>query len=223
MNWSWRRLTRHFWWKLASLAIAVMLWIAVGGEPDFVTTQAVPVLYRNVPKDLLLLIADAPDEIRVQLRGHSGTLGRAALADVYASLDLAGVTGPGEQTFTLSEADFSLPSGVVFVRAAPSQLRLRFDRAMSRDVPVVVRLNGNSPPGYRIVGEVVTPDHLNISGPDQRVATIANAETDMVDVGGLTQSTDVKVNAFVSDARVQFTSPPVVTVHLTIQKTEHNP
>lgn len=219
----WRKLAHHFWWKLASLGIAVALWIGVGGEPELVTIQAVPVLYRNIPNDLLMLIADAPAEIRVQLRGHSGTLDQGALAEVYASLDLAGVTGPGEQTFTLSAADFSLPSGVTFIRAAPSQLRLRFDRGMNKDVPVVLRLVGTPPPGYRIAAQTVTPDHLNISGPAQRVSAIASAETDEVDVTRLTQPADLKVNAFVSDARLQFTSTPVVTVHLTIEKTGQNP
>jgi YbbR domain-containing protein len=222
-NWVWRRLTINFWWKISSLAIAVLLWVAVGGEPELVTIQAVPVLYRNLPKGLLLLISDSPDEIRVQLRGHSGTLGRAALSEVFASLDLAGVTAPGEQTFTLSASDFSLPSGVSFLRAAPSQLRLRFDRSGTKDVRVVARLDGSVPAGYRIAGQIVTPDHLSISGPEQRVSAITAADTDVVEVGSLTRSTDIKVNAFVADARVQFTSPPVVTVHLTIEKTGQNP
>ena len=93
----------------------MLLWLAVAGEPELVAIQSVPVLYRNLPPTLLLL-SDAPDQVRAELRGPSGRLTRAALSDAFAQLDLAGVVIPGDQTFTLSAADFSLPQGVRFVR-----------------------------------------------------------------------------------------------------------
>ena len=49
----WRGFRRNLVWKLASLALAVLLWSAVVGEPEGVTVQAVPVLYRNLSRDLL--------------------------------------------------------------------------------------------------------------------------------------------------------------------------
>jgi YbbR domain-containing protein len=52
------------------------------------------------------------------------------------------------------------------------------------------------------------------------VNAIAGAETDLIDVSNMTQTTDAKVNAFVANARVQFESPAVVTVRLTIEKTD---
>jgi hypothetical protein len=217
----WRGIIRNFWWKLASLSIAIMLWIA-GGEAELIRVQAVPLLYRNLHTGMLLL-ADTPDEIHIELRGRSGALGRAALSEVVASIDLSGVSGPGERTFTLAESDFSLPSGVDFLRAVPSQVRLRFDRIMSKDVPVTAHISGNPPAGHRVVGALVTPNRLTVSGPEQMVQAIAHAETDPVDVRALSASTDLQVNAIVPDARVQFKSAPVVTVHVTIEKMGQNP
>ena len=213
----WRWVKHNFGWKLASLLLAVALWFAVVGQPELVTIQAVPVLYRNLPQGLLVL-SDAPDTVRAELRGPSGTLTPASLAEVFASLDLSGVAAPGEQTFTLSSAEFSLPQGVVFLRAVPSQLRLRFDRSLVRDVPVTIRLKGAPPAGFRIAGQQITPGQLRISGPEGQVNAITGAETDLIDVTAMTQTTDAKVNAFVDNSRVQFESPPVVTVRLTIEK-----
>lgn len=218
----WRWVKHNFVWKVASLLAAVVLWIVVVGEPELVTIQAVPVLYKNLPKGLLVL-SDAPDNVRVELRGPSESLTPASLAEVFASLDLSGVAGPGEQTFTLSEADFTLPQRVEFLRAVPSQLRLRFDRTLTREVPVTIRLKGTPPVGYRIAGQQIMPGRLSISGPQARVTAIASAETDLIDVSSMTQTTESKVNAFVADPRVQFESPPVVTVRLTIEKTGQNP
>lgn len=215
---TWRGITRHWPWKLASLILAVALWFVVVGEPELVTIQAAPVLYRNLPAGLILL-SDAPDNVRVELRGPSGRLTRTTLSEIFASLDLAGVAGPGEQTFTLSGEDFSLPRGVAFLRAVPSQLRLNFDRMVTKDVAVEIRLNGTPPAGYRVTRQEAIPGFLRISGPQTRVAAIDRAQTDELNVSAMTQTTAVRINAFVSDNRVQFESSPVVTVKLTIEKT----
>jgi YbbR domain-containing protein len=214
----WRWVKHNFGWKLASLALAVLLWFAVVGEPELVTIQAVPLLYGNLP-DGLLVLSDTPDDVQAELRGPSGSLTRANLSNVFASLDLSGVAGPGEQTFTLSSKEFSLPEGVEFLRAVPSQLRLRFDRSMKRDVPITIRLQGTPPAGYRIAGQQIIPGRLRVSGPEARVKEIAGAETDLIDVSGMIQTTETKVNAFVSDTKVQLDSSPVVTVRVTIEPT----
>lgn len=219
-KWIWRRLTHNLVWKLAALTLAVLLWLAVAGQPELVAIQSVPVLYRNLPPALLLL-SDAPDQIRAELRGPSGRLTRATLSDAFAAVDLAGVVSPGDQTFTLSASDFSLPQGVRFVRAVPSQVRLRFDRILSKAVPVELQLKGHPPDGYIVSAESVEPQALNISGPASSVSAIRTAQTDPVDLSSVVESTELKVNAFVSESRAQFESPPVVTVRLTIQKSEN--
>lgn len=218
-SWIWRRLTSNLIWKLASLLLAVLLWFAVVGEPELVTIQTIPVLFRNLPKNLLVG-SDAPDQVRAELRGPSGKLTREYLSEVFVSVDLSGVNSPGTQTFTLSQSDFSLPQGVTFLRAVPSQVNLRFDRLSSKSVPVLIQVTGTVPSGYKLVQKTAKPDMLEVSGPETRVNGIQSAQTDPVNVNGLTQDADIKVNAYISEPRAQFTSPPVVTVHLTIAKME---
>lgn len=218
-RWFWRRLTHNLGWKLASLALSVALWLAVVGEPELVAIQPVPVLYRNLPANLLLL-SDAPDQVRAELRGPSGRLTRETLSEIFAAIDLSGVTNPGTQTFTLSESDFSLPQGIGFLRAVPSQVSLRFDRMLSKTVPVQIQLTGNLPQGYRLASKTVRPESLQVSGPETNVRGIESAKTDPVDLSGVTRDIDVRVNAFVSEQRAQFSSPPLVTVHLMVEKTE---
>jgi YbbR domain-containing protein len=209
-------------WKLASLALAVLLWSAVVGEPELVTVQAVPVLYRNLPHDLLLL-SDTPGDVQAELRGPSGRLTRATLSEVFAALDLSRVIAPGEQTFTLAATDFTLPQGVTFLRAVPSQLRLNFDHMLVKSVPVHVRVKGMPAAGYRVTGQSADPAELGISGPESRIRTVQAAETDLVDVEGLTQGVERKVNAFVDNPRAQFQKPSAITVKISIGKIEGAP
>jgi YbbR domain-containing protein len=124
----WRVLTNNLGWKVLAVVLAVLLWIAVEGEPELLTVQSVPVYYRNV-EPALALVASPPGAVRIQMRGPADVLGRDSMSKVAVLLDLAGVTEPGEKTFTVSRDNVSLPIGVSFVRSDPSELRLRLDRA----------------------------------------------------------------------------------------------
>jgi len=212
-----RLISRHFGWKLGSLALAVLLWFAILGEPELVTTHTAPILYKNLPPGLLIGI-DALDQVRVELRGPSGKLSPDRLAEMAVLLDLSDVKGPGERTFTLSDADFLLPQGVAFMRSVPSQLRVRFAKLASREVPVNIRILAPTPTGYRIVNQQAVPASLRIAGPEGRVNAVPNAETDAIDLSGITASADIKASAFISDPQVRFEVPPAVTVKFTIEK-----
>jgi YbbR domain-containing protein len=210
-------LFRNAGWKVGALGLAILLWFAVVGEPELATIHNVPVLYRNLPKGLLIG-STAIDTVRVELRGPTSRLTNAALADVAILLDLSSVEGPGERTFTLSDADIRMPDGVTFLRSIPSQMQLRFARVKSKDVPVTVRYGVPLEPGWRIAREEVTPQTLHISGPENRVDAVMSAQTDAIDLSGVHQDSEIKVNTFVADPQVWMESSPAVTVRLTIEK-----
>ena len=214
-----RLITRNFWWKLGSLALAVLLWFTILGEPELVTTHTTPILYKSLPSGLLIG-SDALDQVRVELRGPSGKLSPDQLEEMAVILDLSGVKGSGERTFTLSDADFHLPQGDTFLRSVPSQLRVRFARLVTREVPVNIRIYAPPPAGYRVVRQQTVPDTLRIAGPDARVASVASAETDAIDLSSVTGNREIKVNAFISDPQVRFEISPVVTVKFAVEKNQ---
>lgn len=213
----WRRLFRNAGWKLGSLGLSILLWFAVVGEPELATIHNVPILYKNLPKGLLIG-SNAIDTVRVELRGPTSRLTNAALADVAIMLDLSNVEGPGERTFTLSDADIRLPDNVTFLRSIPSQMRLRFARVKSKDVPVEVRIGQPLGPGLRIVRQEVIPETMHISGPENRVDAVSIAQTDAIDLSSIHQDAEIHVNTFVADPQVWLESSPVVTVRITVGK-----
>ncbi len=216
----WRTLRHDFWWKFGSLVAAVLLWFSIVGEQELVTMRSAPILYQKLPPDLLIG-ADALDSVRVELRGPSSKLTADHLAQTAVLLDLSSVSGPGERTFTLSDGELRLPEGVTFLRAVPSQLRVRFARELARDVPVAIRIGAQPPAGYRIASQRVTPDKLRIAGPEAPVKAIQKAETDAIDLSGVTGTTEIRVNAFIADPQVRLESPAMVTVRVTIEKSRN--
>ena len=213
-----RLIPKNLGWKLGSLLLSVLLWLAFAATPDIVTTHTAPILYRNLAPSLLVT-GDAPESIHVELRGPVNQLSAASLADAVALFDLASVTGPGERTFTISDANLNLPRNVSFLRAVPSQLRLRFARLLTRDVPVQIRFTGALPSGRQLVSKASTPETLRIAGSEAQVLSVENVETDAIDLSAVSNSADFRVNTFVSDPQVRFESSPIVTVKLTVENT----
>jgi len=124
----WRALTDNLGWKLLSLLLALLLWVAVEGEPELVTVQTVPVYYRNVGPTLAL-VANPPASVRLELRGPSDVMGRQNLSNVAVIVDLRGMTEPGEIAFPITDETVTQPAGVTFVRSDPSDLKLHLERA----------------------------------------------------------------------------------------------
>lgn len=211
-----RLVTHNIAWKLASLGIAVLLWVAVVEDPELTTTISVPVEFRNLPKDLEIS-SEAPERLHLEVSGPSGRLGMTRLTEARAVIDLRPVNSTGERTFTVAASNINLPSGVTLNRATPSQVRLRFERRLTRSVPVRIR-HGSPPAGYRIARVVEAPDHLNITGPESRVQRIDYVESDTIDVSAVVSEASFSVQAYVADPQVRFEGANVVQVKVTLEK-----
>src|ERR1700722_17119580 len=208
---------KNLGWKLASLVLAVLIWMAFSSTPDVVTTYTAPIVYRNLNSGWMVT-GNSPESVHLELRGGAGRLTAASLAETVVLFDLAYVKTVEDRTFTISESNLNLPPGVTFLRAVPSQLRLRLTRLAAKNVPVEVQFSGSLPAGYRLTGKSVSPEHLSIAGSENRVAAVTQVQTDPIDLRTLTQSGEHRVDAFVDDPQVRFESPPVVTVTLTIER-----
>jgi YbbR domain-containing protein len=212
-----RRLANNLHWKLCSVAIAVVLWLMVVPQSELVASRSVPIFYRNLPPDLEIG-SDMPDRVHIEIRGPASKLSPASLESVAVQLDLTPVDGPGDRTFTISTESLNLPRGISFLRAVPSQLRLRFDHILSKEVPVQVRVGTALQEGYKIVRENVDPPRLRIIGPEKRVRPIEVAQTDPVDLSGVISKAEIRVNAYVTDPQVRFQNAPLVAVRIEVQK-----
>ena len=210
-------IARNFGWKAGSLLLAVLLWVAFTTEPGIITEHTVPVLYRGLSPQYLVA-GDVPTSIELELRGPADELTASNLADTVVLLDVSNVDSPGERTVTIGGENLKLPRGVTFLRAVPSQLRLRFARIAAKEVPVEIRFMGALPPGYRVASKSVEPPQLRVIGSEARVATVETVETDAIDLDRITESGTHRVNAFVKDPQVRFESSPVVTVRVTIER-----
>jgi len=217
-----RRLLLHNWaWKLGSLGLAIVLWFAIVGEPELVTVQAAGVYYENLPEDIVIA-SDVPDSVQIELRGPSAILGRQSLSGVKILLNLGSVTAPGQQSYTISSSDVSLPDGVSFLSAEPPRLFLEFDRKASKEVPVRVHFQGSPASGFKVAGHTVHPPTVRVSGPEARLRNLEMAQTDAVEVSGLDRNVTVNANAIVSDPLLKL-EPQTVAVDIASERGKTSP
>jgi|HubBroStandDraft_6_1064221.scaffolds.fasta_scaffold139180_2 YbbR domain-containing protein len=207
--------------KLVSLAIAIMLWWAVGRDQPIEIPMTVRLEFQHVPNDLEIN-SEYPFQAQVTLSGTEHQLQNLRPSEVGAVLDLRGAV-PGERTFDLTAQDIRVPRNVKVVQIVPSQFHINFDRSSTRSVEVQPRVIGTLLSGYGITDVSSDPASITIVGPERRVKAIETALTDPVDATGVVGRATFTTHAYVADplVRVQTTGPIHVTVNT--EKTSGKP
>ncbi len=210
-------ITENFGWKLLSLLAAIVLWLALVGDPELTTTISVPLEFRNLPRELDIN-SETPEVVQLELQGPSAKLSRSKTANIAVLLDVSTVNKSGEKTFTIGPANLNLPAEVQMTRAIPSQVRLRFEHRRLREIPVQIRFSGPPPDGYRVKSQDVIPERVRVVGPESRVLRVQTAETDPIDLGGMDGDQEFETSIFVSEPLVRLESQPLVRVKVTLEK-----
>jgi YbbR domain-containing protein len=171
---------RHLGLKALSVAIAVMLWMAVSGEETVERGLRVPLELQQLPGGVELT-GDVPTTVDVRVRGGSGVLSRVGAGDVVAELDLRSAR-PGRRVFSLTQDQIRVPFGVDVVQIAPSAIAIVFEAAASRRVPVVPAVDGSPAPGFVVGPAQAEPATVEVIGPESAVSRVTEAVTEPVSV-----------------------------------------
>jgi len=205
-----RLLTHNLGLKLLSLALAFILWLVYSGSRELTTAISVPVQYRNIPTDLEIG-PNLVEEVRLIVRGPSPLLSRVAATPAPVILDLGHVRRPGLTTFSIQRSNVSLPSGVVLERAIPSQIQIRTETRVTKEVSVIPVFE-NIPEGFHVASWSVSPSRLTLSGPKSRLDSIHSVRTDPIDLKVHAKQRQAVTTAFAGDPQAHFTDWPQVEV-----------
>ena len=203
--------------KLVSLAIAILLWWAVGRDQLLEVPMTVPLEFQNAPANLEIN-SNFPFETRVTLRGPERLMQQLNPSEVHAVLDLQGA-GPGESTFELTRNEIHTPRNVSVIQVVPSQFHISFDRSVTRSVPVQPRVIGTLLSGYGITDVTADPPSVTIIGPERRVDAVQTAMTDPVDATGVVGKAAFTTHVYVADPLVRVHTPGTIRVIVNTAKT----
>lgn len=188
----WRQaVTHNFVLKVLSLAFAAGLWTFVNfGERDTEDALKVPLELRNIPATLVIT-SPRVDFIDLRVMGPRTLLGRIDHSRLSITLDLTGVR-PGPAVFRVATEPLNLPRGVRVVRINPAVVTLDLERVAKKTVPIHLQLDGEPPPGFKLVSARIDPETVEITGPASDVEGIellrtTGLEIDAAEAGVINQ------------------------------------
>jgi YbbR domain-containing protein len=205
---------RHIGLKLLSVALAILLWLVIGGEETVERGLRVPLELQQFPAGLELL-GDVPATADVRVRGASGTLSRLSPGDLVAVLDLRAAR-PGERLFHLTPEQVRAPFGVEVIQVMPSTVAVVFENTASRVVPIRPATEGKPAAGY-VIGDITTnPPTVEVVGPESAVGRATEALTEPVSIVGARERVQENVTVGTLDPalRVKTLRTATVTVQI---------
>ena len=211
---------RHIGLKVVSIALAALLWLVVSGEQLVERALRVPLEFTNLPSQLEI-VGDPPDVVDVRIRGSSGALSRVATGELVAVLDLRAARA-GQRLFHLASSDVRSPFGIDVVQVTPSSISMRFERSVSKRVPIVAGIEGEPSPGF-VVGTVTAePAEVEVVGPAGSLQNLTEAITEPVSVTGATGPITETVTVGSPNPSVRLATPTMarVTVNVTAAPVE---
>jgi YbbR domain-containing protein len=122
MKWLRRFATENVPLKLFSLALAVLLWILVGGDVQTEIFLPVPVEFRNVPQGVQFQVD--PPRVEVRVRGLRHVVRQASETDFSIPVDIAALGGPGVKLVRLQPGNVEGPASLEIVDVTPAQLTI---------------------------------------------------------------------------------------------------
>lgn len=147
--------------KLLAILVALILWIFVMNEqnPPVEGTFQVSLASRNLSGKMVVM--EAPESVRIKVRGLRNAIAGAAGRNFQAYVDLKGLT-PGQYDLPVS---VQLPTGYELVEVVPGKVSVTLEALQSRQFPVEPRLTGPVV-GQMTLGKVeITPKTVTITGP----------------------------------------------------------
>jgi len=205
---------RHFWLKVLSGVLALLLWMVVSGEEIVERGLRVPLELQQVPASIELL-GDVPTTVDVRVRGASGTLSRVGTGDVIAVLDLR-TARTGRRLFPLGPDQVRVPFGVEVVQVTPSAVAIAFEFSVTRRLPVVPAVDGRPAPGFVVGPLAAEPRSVEVIGPESAVKRATEVITEPVSVTGARDAVKETVSLGLLDPslRLKAARSAVVTVQV---------
>lgn len=172
--------------KIASLALAVFLWVNVAERRQVEVITDLPLKYTNMASDMTFA-AKVPMEARARIRGRGKFL-KWRIGDVYFAIDLT-PAGEGIVTHVVSPSEVVVPPDKdieVLEVIEPKAIRVELDNLVTRRLPPEPVLKGTVPDDKIMLGKVsADPAEIVIAGAERIVDDLTSIPTEGIDIGQL--------------------------------------
>jgi YbbR domain-containing protein len=185
-----RLVTQNLSLKLASVALAVLLWTVVRVEtPERQTLPGVPVRVSLTDPGWALADEPLPSTVEVVFNGPARELFRMAVDRPTLTIPVDEVQAGDTVVFLRREWLAFQGQGIVAEDFQPSSVRLSFDPIKTGTVPLKVRWSGELPAGLALAAPMASdPRTVRVSGPQRRVEGLDSVNLEALDLAQVNRS-----------------------------------
>jgi len=154
--------------KLLAVFVALIVWVFVMNEqtPPIEGSFQIAMSSKNLSENMVVM--EAPETVRVKVRGLRNAIAGAASRDFRATVDLKGMAA-GQYNLPVS---VNLPVGYELIEVAPEKVTVRLEALRSRQFSVEPRLSGPIS-SQMVLGRVaVLPSVTTVTGPKSLLDSI---------------------------------------------------
>jgi len=202
--------------KLLAVAAAVVLWAGVRLDNSGRQALEASVRYLNVPPELEIN-PDRGGSVTVLVEGPLRRLAELEADGLALQVDCTRFAAGQVSTIDVTAATLGLPTGVRFLKAVPSQVRVELETTAYREVTVIPDLQGVAEAGYQIDYYNVDPAELRVAGPESRIVFTESVSTDPIDLTGQVGPRTIRTTAYLSDPYLRFVDGSTVEVELSLR------
>jgi YbbR domain-containing protein len=218
-----RALTNNWHLKLASLGLAVFLWALVQTEPlSQETFSAVPVTV--VVSDTAWLLSGAPSPPTVDLRLGGPAREIIRLARDGTTLRIPVTTVTARDTVVVVQREWvqlGQRAGVAVESVSPQTIRLSFEPAVSRLLPLALRTRGELPPDLALsIPLALNPTHAAVRGPESRLRGLDSLKLVPFDLGQVRESGVHSLPVDTAGIAAVSVVPPAATLGVRVEPLE---
>ncbi len=212
----------HNWrLKVSALALSVFLWALVQTEPrNEETFSGVPILVDVADTSWTLSEPPSPPFVELRLGGPTREIIRLARDGTTIRIPITEV-GSRDTVVTLRRDWVGLDGrpGLVVESVSPASVRVALERAVTRLVPVSVRLQGRVREGLALATDVgVNPQLVRVRGPESRVASLDSIPLRSFDLARATGSGIYTVPLDTAGLGLNTVMPPTATLGIRVEE-----
>jgi len=211
-------LVRNWRLKLSALGLAVFLWALVQSEPtNPETLSSVPIRIQIADTGWTTSGAPTPATVELRLAGPTREIIRLVRDGTSLRVPVATI-GSQDTTIALRREWVQLGdrSGLTVESISPATVRLSFEPAQTRLVPLAARLAGDITDRFALASEIeVSPRLVRVRGPASRLGSLDSLTLMAFDLSSVTRSGAFTVAVDTTGLLGSSVVPPLGT--LTIQ------
>jgi diadenylate cyclase len=167
------------------------VWFSFAKGMETLTNKQVPLEYINRDSRMQIL-STSDNTVRLHLSGSAALINSIKPDQVRVKLDLTHAVN-GENTFTITRDNITIPPGLRLSRIEPSEVKVQLEYPIAKELPIQVDWVGALPKGLILKMVRAAPDRTKVVGGAQILKPISTIYTERVQLENLKESGQLSV------------------------------